>query len=153
MEKMFRKIIFIIILFTTSYAQEKGFGIGFMIGEPTGFSTKFWLSNSNAVDGGLAYSFVKKYSAVSLHADYLYHNFTLIKSQYRLPIYYGFGARLRFVENNKNSLGARGVLGIVWLSDNLPVDAFIEFVPVFNIFPATDLNLDLAIGMRYYFKK
>lgn len=151
-----KKIYFLIsVLFVlnNSFAQDKGFGLGIMIGEPTGFSAKYWLNNKNAFDGGLAYSFVKKHNAVSLHADYLYHNYDLIKSNYKIPIYYGFGVRMRFIENEDNSLGARGVIGAVWLSDNLPIDVFIEFVPVFNLFPATELNLDLAIGARYYFKR
>ncbi|MCX7797128.1 MAG: hypothetical protein N2249_00715 [Melioribacter sp.] len=151
---MYRKyfLFLTITLMVNAFAQDKDFGLGFMVGEPTGFSAKYWVNNVNAFDGGLAYSFVRKNSAISLHVDYLYHNFTLIKSQYRFPIYYGFGARLRFIENEKNSLGARGVLGIVWLSDNLPLDVFVELVPVFNIFPATALNLDMALGFRYYFK-
>ncbi|MEG8947665.1 hypothetical protein [Rosettibacter firmus] len=151
---MNKRYLIILILFVTCnlFAQVNGFGIGVMIGEPTGFSAKYWVNNTNAFDGGLAYSFVRKNSAVSLHIDYLYHNYSLIKSNYRIPVYYGFGARLRFIENEENSLGARGVIGLVWLSDNLPLDVFVEFVPVFNIFPATALNLDLAIGARYYLK-
>jgi len=151
-----KKIIFlfsVLILFCNSFAQDKGFGLGVMIGEPTGFSAKYWLNNINAFDAGLAYSFVKKHSAVSLHADYLYHNYDLIKSNYKIPVYYGFGVRMRFIEKEDNSLGARGVIGLVWLSDDLPIDVFLEFVPVFNLFPSTALNLDLAIGARYYFNK
>ncbi len=151
-----KKTIFlfiVLIICSNSLAQDKGFGLGFMIGEPTGFSAKYWLNNYNAFDAGLAYSFVKKHSAVSLHADYLYHNYDLIKSNYRIPLYYGFGVRMRFIENDDNSLGARGVVGLTWLSNDLPVDVFIEFVPVFNLFPATELNLDFAIGARYYFYK
>lgn len=141
-----------IMLFNNISAQDKGFGLGLMLGEPTGFSAKYWLDGDNAVDFGLAYSFVQKLSAVSLHADYLYHAFDIIKSDYRLPVYYGFGARLRFVDNSENALGARGVVGVAWLSDNLPIDVFFELVPVFNLIPSTSLYLDIAIGARYYFK-
>lgn len=140
------------MLFNNISAQDKGFGLGLMLGEPTGFSAKYWLDGDNAVDFGLAYSFVQKLSAVSLHADYLYHAFDIIKSDYRLPVYYGFGARLRFVDNSENALGARGVVGVAWLSDNLPIDVFFELVPVFNLIPSTSLYLDIAIGARYYFK-
>lgn len=140
------------MLFSNISAQDKGFGLGLMLGEPTGISAKYWLDGDNALDFGLAYSFVQKFSAVSLHADYLYHAFDIIKSDYRLPVYYGFGARLRFVDNSDNALGARGVVGVAWLSDNLPIDVFFELVPVFNLIPSTSLNLDIALGARYYFK-
>ena len=135
-----------------SFAQDEGVGLGFMIGEPTGLSAKYWLDNDNALAFGMAYSFVRSNNAVSIHADYLYHAFDIIKSNYRIPLYYGFGARLRFVNDADNSLGARGVIGVAWLSDNAPFDVFVEVVPVFNLFPSTALNLDAAIGARYYLK-
>lgn len=152
MKKIFLFLSFIIITSSITNAQDKGFGLGIIIGEPTGISAKYWTTESNAFDFGLAYSFVQKFSAISIHADYLYHNFNVIKSDYRFPIYYGFGARIRFVNDSDNSLGARGVIGIAWLNNNLPLDIFFEVVPVFNLIPATSLNLDMALGARYYFK-
>ena len=151
MKRLF-PIIVLVILFISinSYGQDSGFGIGVMIGEPTGLSAKYWLNDVNALDFGLAYSFVRRNSAVSLHADYLYHAFDIIKSNYRIPIYYGFGARLRLVSGDDNALGARGVIGVAWLSDRAPFDVFLEVVPVFNLFPSTSLNLDAAIGTRFY---
>jgi len=150
MKKLFPIIVFIILFFSINgYCQDKGFGIGVMIGEPTGLSAKYWLNNINALDFGLAYSFVRKHSAVSLHADYLYHAFDVIKSNYRIPIYYGFGARLHLIDDD-NSLGARGVIGVAWLSDKAPFDVFLEIAPVFNLFPSTSLNLDAALGGRFY---
>ena len=151
MKRLF-PIIVLVILFISinSYGQDNGFGIGVMIGEPTGLSAKYWLNDVNALDFGLAYSFVRRNSAVSLHADYLYHAFDIIKSNYRIPIYYGFGARLRLVSGDDNALGARGVIGVAWLSDRAPFDVFLEVVPVFNLFPSTSLNLDAAIGTRFY---
>ena len=140
MKRLFPIIVLVILFFSiNSYGQDKGFGIGVMIGEPTGLSAKYWLNDVNALDFGLAYSFVRRNSAVSLHADYLYHAFDIIKSNYRIPIYYGFGARLRLVSGDDNALGARGVIGVAWLSDRAPFDVFLEVVPVFNLFPSTSL--------------
>jgi hypothetical protein len=147
-------VIFIIVVFLSIKinGQDKGFGAGVMIGEPTGLSAKYWLDGNKALDFGLAYSFVHYNGALSMHVDYIYHSFDVIKSKYRFPLYYGFGARIRLVDNADNSLGARGVIGIAWLSDEAPFDVFVEVVPVFNLFPETALNLDAAIGARYYFK-
>ncbi|MBP1654509.1 MAG: hypothetical protein H6Q28_1065, partial [Bacteroidetes bacterium] len=39
-------------------AQDRGFGIGVMAGSPTGLNGKLWVSAENAVDVGLAWSFV-----------------------------------------------------------------------------------------------
>lgn len=153
MKKIFSIIVLVIMFINIkTFAQDKGVGIGAMIGEPTGLSAKYWLNDINALDFGLAYSFVRNNSAVSLHADYIYHAFDVIKSNYRIPLYYGFGARLRFVNGADNSLGARGVIGLAWLNDQAPLDVFFEVAPVFNLFPSTSLNLDAAIGARYYLK-
>ncbi|PKL81930.1 MAG: hypothetical protein CVV24_12720 [Ignavibacteriae bacterium HGW-Ignavibacteriae-3] len=152
-------VVLIAVLFITlssikSYSQDKGFGLGVSLGEPTGLNGKYWLNSSNALDFGLAYSFVHTKSTYSLHADYLFHNSELIKSSRRLPIYYGVGARLHFGNGNKGTLGARGVIGLVWMPmAAAPVDVFIEFAPVFNLFPETSLHIDLSIGGRYYFEQ
>lgn len=153
MKKLFIVLSLLFIIYTSSTtAQDKGFGLGIMVGEPTGFSAKYWTGSENAFDFGMAYSFVQKFTAISIHADYLYHAFNVIKSDYRLPVYYGFGARIRFVNNSDNALGARGVVGIAWLNDKFPIDIFFEVVPVFNLIPSTSLNLDIALGARYYFQ-
>jgi hypothetical protein len=135
------------------YSQDKGFGLGVIIGEPTGLSGKYWLDGSHAIDMGLAYSFVHPDRTISLHADYLFHDETTLRSPLRLPVYYGFGARLHFGNGSGNSFGARGVVGVVWIPGTAPVDLFIELAPVFNLFPKTSLHIDLAIGGRYYFEK
>jgi len=151
-----RNSIYAVLLFSTIFistgkAQNKEFGLGVMLGEPTGFSAKYWLSEDKALDFGLAYSFVKSVSALSVHCDYVHHDFDLIKSKYQVPVYYGFGARLR-VGSDENQLGARGVVGIVYIDKEHPFDVFLELAPVFNLFPKTSLQIDLALGARYYFR-
>lgn len=154
MKKAFFLFLFIFALFglKTAEAQGNGWGLGIMLGEPTGLSAKYWLNENNALDFGLGYSFAYTHSSISMHADYLYHLFDVIKSDYRFPVYYGFGVRLRLVEGDDNLLGARGVAGIAWLSDNYPVDVFLEAAPVFVLFPKTSLYFDMSVGARYYFK-
>jgi len=46
----------IIILAKPISAQDHGFGIGLILGEPTGVSAKLWTSNQNALDVGLGVS-------------------------------------------------------------------------------------------------
>ncbi len=153
MKKVILLIILVLVLCQVkSYSQEKGVGLGVIIGQPTGISGKYWLNETNALDFGLAYSFAHDKSAVSLHSDYLFHLPRLIKSELNLPFYYGFGGRIYFNDRNKNTIGARGVAGIMWIPASLPIDTFFEIAPVFNLFPETSLYLDLAIGIRYYFK-
>ncbi|KUO63727.1 hypothetical protein APF79_00535 [bacterium BRH_c32] len=150
-----KKLFFITLLtfFSISSiieAQDKGFGIGVMLGEPTGLSAKTWLNKINAVDFGLAYSFTGNHNAAALHADYLWHSFDLIKSTERIPVYYGVGARLRIYEGHDDSFGVRGVAGVEWFSREVPIDVFFEIAPVFTLIPETDLDFDAAIGIRFF---
>lgn len=153
--KNFLFIILSLWLFASAdnSAQDKGFGLGIIVGEPTGFSGKYWIDESHALDFGLAYSFAHPVKTFSLHADYVIHNESLIHSTQRLPVYYGAGGRIHFGNGDGNTLGVRGVAGIAWLVREVPVDIFFELAPVFNLFPSTSLHLDFAFGGRYYFGK
>lgn len=131
--------------------HEPNAGVGFMFGEPTGLSAKLWVSNNNAFAGGLGWHFVGPNDGFSLHLDYLYHIDNDFHTNLRFPLYYGFGARIR-EEGNDFGLGFRGVGGILFYPDQVPVDIFLEIAPVFVLLPGTDLELDVAFGARYYFK-
>ncbi len=137
--------------FSKNFENERGkVGVGIILGEPTGLSGKYWLNEFEAIDVGIAYSFIGE-SSFSLHADYLYHDLDVIIDKREIPVYYGFGFRFRALDNDP-ALGARGVIGVVWYHPKYPFDVFFEIVPVFELFPSTSLNLDIAIGGRYYFK-
>ena len=66
--------LFIVVLLfhTSSFAQSENFGLGAIIGKPTGISGKYWLNNENAIDAALGYSFENN-SSINIHADYLWH--------------------------------------------------------------------------------
>ena len=124
-------------------------GIGFILGEPTGLSGKYWLTHTDAVDFGAAWSFVHE-ASFQLHADYLFHDFSVFHpSEGRMPLYYGIGGRLRF--SHASRLGVRGVLGLNYMFDTAPVDAFVELAPVLDIAPKTEFNLMGGIGVRFFF--
>jgi hypothetical protein len=148
---MRNKIIIIIsvITFLNSFSQEKDLGIGLMFGEPSGISAKYWLSETQAFDAGLGYAFFGNNSHFSLHVDYLYHRYDIIQTKEVVPVYYGFGVRLR--TGDEDSFGVRGVGGIAFHVQEIPIDVFLEFVPVFQLLPETKLKFDASIGCRYYF--
>ncbi|MBU0475435.1 MAG: hypothetical protein KKF62_14905 [Bacteroidetes bacterium] len=148
-------IILLLLLAVTkiSFAQESGLGVGIILGEPTGLSGKYWLDESTAADFGIATGLFGENAGFSLHADYLYHNKNLVQLEYKLPVYYGFGVRMRFPTKSQLNLGVRGVVGIMLFIKQYPMDVFFEIAPSFRLLPTTGLNLDLAIGTRYYFNK
>lgn len=153
MSKRFLSILFAVLFFscTSNFAQDKNFGIGVILGEPTGLSGKYWLSEDRAVDAALAYSFLDDNKSFAFHADYLYHLNGIIDRHYKMPLYYGFGVRFRLRENKDNSFGVRGVIGLIIYLREAPVDIFFEIAPVFRLLPDTSIDFDIAIGARYFF--
>ncbi len=143
-------------------AQERKFGLGVILGEPTGLSAKLWTTGRNAFDFGLGWSvggdrigrhdvYYDGGSRVHFHMDYLWHSFDAIRSTERFPLYYGVGGRFNSGGGYHSALAVRGVLGIAWLPRGAPVDVFLEAAPSLQFAPATGFGIDAGLGARYYF--
>jgi hypothetical protein len=165
MKKYFMSIMvlgFMIILVKPIEAQDHGFGIGIILGEPTGVSAKLWTSKINAFDFGLGVGLggdrikykgdYNNQGRVHFHMDYLWHSFNAISSTEKFPLYYGFGGRFNTGGGYEGSFGIRGVIGIAWFPRNTPIDVFVELVPVFQVTPLTGLGVDAGLGIRYFFE-
>ena len=145
----FVTILFSLIIISSINAQSNGVGVGLIVGEPTGISGKYWTGSTTAFDAALAWSFVDE-NAFQIHADYLFHNIRLISvSEGKLPFYYGIGARLKTANDIK--LGVRVPLGLAYLFQNVPIDIFVEVVPILDVIPKTDFQINAALGARYSF--
>lgn len=130
-------------------AQDKGFGLGIILGEPTGISFKNWVGSRTAIDGGVAWSFSDN-DSLHLHLDYLVHNFNIFKAKKgKLALYYGIGGRVKI--HDESRFGVRIPVGINYIFGNAPLDIFIELVPVLDLVPSTEFGLTGGIGIRYYF--
>jgi hypothetical protein len=163
--KQFCCAVIALCLFLTvqvSNAQERSFGLGVIIGEPTGISAKLWTSSVNAFDFGLGWSIggdrIGKYngnynggSRIHFHMDYLWHSFEAIHSSERFPLYYGFGGRINSGAGYDGSVAVRGVFGIAWLPHNTPIDIFLELAPSLQLTSSTGFGIDAGIGARYFF--
>lgn len=145
-----------------SVAQERKFGLGVIIGEPTGISAKLWTSPVNAFDFGLGWSMggdrIGKFdgyydggSRVHFHIDYLWHSFEAIHSTEQFPLYYGIGGRINTGAGYNSSLAIRGVFGVAWLPRETPIDIFLEIVPSLQLTSSSGFGIDAGIGARYFF--
>lgn len=131
--------------------DERRFGVGAMVGEPTGASLKYWITRYGAIDGGLGISFHGK-DSFHIHADYLHHLFDVIDlEQGRLPIYFGGGLRGKIRDNRDDVMGFRAVAGLNYLFEDEPIDVFFEAGPVFDVTPDAEVNYTVAAGARYWF--
>ncbi len=130
-------------------AQQNKFGLGIILGEPTGLIAKYWTSRTTAFDVAGSWSFEGK-NSFHLHADYLFHSFNLIKvDSGKLPFYYGFGFRVSLKDDTR--LGIRIPVGLSYMFEKTPIDIFMEIGPVMDIIPATVFRVSAFIGFRYYF--
>lgn len=131
-------------------SQDRGFGLGIIIGDPTGLSGKYWVSSTSAIDGGLAWSF-RHSGYFHLHGDYLWHFLDAIKSQEKFLPYVGIGGRFGATKRDA-LLGIRVVGGITFIPRGAPIDIFLELAPILDLAPATELEMNGGIGIRYFFR-
>src|SRR5262245_52081899 len=143
-------LFFILFLAATARAQERGFGLGVILGEPSGISGKSWLSKKTALAGAVAWS-LEKDEALHIHLDHLFHDFdSMPVEQGTLALYYGFGGRIKFA--NESTISVRIPIGMNYLFASAPMDLFLEIVPMLDLIPRTEFNLNGGVGIRYFLK-
>ncbi|MGO9481677.1 MAG: hypothetical protein ACLP05_07850 [Candidatus Kryptoniota bacterium] len=155
----------VLIISNISSAQTTGAGAGIILGEPTGMSAKFWTSDVNAFDIAIGWSSSEEWqrygnawyynngpSYLHIQADYLWHDFSVIKSEERFPVYYGVGFHYDEGSGLPVAFGVRGVLGIDWMPRTAPLDVFLEFAPVLYLSPGAGFGVDVGLGSRFFFK-
>lgn len=135
------------------------FGLGVVVGEPTGFSAKYWTRSDRALDFALGASF---YSDFRFHATYLFHVDAF--NHQRVPLHYGIGLSLTgkgdrsvvvgggsVTRRSELGIGPRGSLGVSYLLPNAPFDLFLEIGATLFVVRPAGLELDLLVGTRFYF--
>lgn len=154
-------VVGVLLAMATGAWADDGFGVGIIVGEPTGISVKKWIGKDRAIDAAAAWSFSEN-DSFQFHADYLIHNFGLLHTGSvggRLPVYYGIGGRIKLENNNGSGrndhnalIGVRIPVGISYMFPKNPVDLFFEIVPILDVAPDTRFALNAAIGARFYFR-
>jgi hypothetical protein len=144
--------IFALLLTGQALANPRGnFGLGIIVGEPTGLDMKIFLNESNAIEGAVAWS-LSGNNNLHLQAEYLYHNYTLIKVEKgQLPFFFGLGGRIILRENADDIVGIRIPVGLAYEFDGGIFDVFGELVPIMDLFPDTEFDFEAALGVRFWF--
>ncbi|MBA3051979.1 hypothetical protein KJ959_00545 [bacterium] len=147
-----------VLLCGNASAQTGDYELGVILGEPTGLSAKLWTGDTTAIDGALAWSTGRDNNDnLYFHADYLIHNFNLIKvEEGKLPLYYGVGGKFRLRHDTSAAsddfrTGVRIPVGLDYIFKGGKVDIFFEIVPVFIIAPDSDFDINSGLGIRYHF--
>ena len=149
--KGFTLVIITVLLLSGTAMAEEQFGLGITVGVPTGLNGKYFIDKYNALDVGFGWSPDSDHD-FHLYADYLYHIYSLIDAgSGATPIYLGVGARAVFRDNKDNKAGFRFPLGVEHLFKSVPFDVFAEIVPIFNVSPDTEFDMEGVVGARFYF--
>ncbi|MDD9943388.1 MAG: hypothetical protein OXU20_20275 [Myxococcales bacterium] len=130
------------------------FGLGLIIGNPTGVNGKYFLSREIAIDGALGFGVIGD-GHVRLHGDVLWHFGVAAWPAAGLDLYLGVGpvlsSRNRRRDNDSLRLGARGPFGAALTFTGAPIDIFLEVAANLWLVDDVRLGLDAAIGARYWF--
>jgi hypothetical protein len=157
MVTLMKKIFILVLLLalgSTAWCEAGKFGLGLVLGDPSGLSGKLWLDREHAVDfalGTYGYYLGQTYNGVNLHADYLWHRYGVFGNRStevgtRMPLYLGVGGVL----SSPGTLGARGVVGVTYIFEQ-PFDVFLELAPTLLLAPDVGVGIDAGLGGRFYF--
>ncbi len=154
------------------FRASKTFGLGLELGEPTGLNGKYFVSDSTAIDFGVGWVYQHYYYGDGLHlyGDVLFHPTSLASTPgFQLPFYIGVGLRYwRFdycdrgiCDYGGSAVGIRVPLGISFDFNKVPLDIFIQLVPVIDFVNGdyydryrdrAHFGVDLSAGIRFWFK-
>lgn len=138
---------------------EKGvLGVGLIVGEPTGVSAKYYLSDDRAIDLAVGGAIVGR--GIQVHSDFLWHPWILEqKESFALPLYLGVGGRI--LDHNGGGeddddvhIGVRAPVGVLFDFTRVPLDVFAELAGLLDFRTEGDpfgVALNAGIGARYYF--
>jgi hypothetical protein len=131
------------------------FGLGFILGDPTGLSGKMKMDQRHSVDAALAYSSGRR-NGLQLHGDYLWDRArSWGTTEGPIDMYYGLGGRFISYTNSDHkdemSIGPRGSIGVAFNVNNPDLELFGELAAILEIAPSVGVDIDAGIGARIRF--
>lgn len=145
---------------STALATEVGeanpFGLGLVIGEPTGITAKYYLSPKHALDATVGRSAYdrNRNDRIWLSLVYLWHPSVLHNDPaFELGWHFGVGG---FISDRNDvddvTIGARVPVGLDFTLEEVPLQFFLDLSADVELLPNTlDISLGLGLGGRYFF--
>jgi hypothetical protein len=154
------------------FEANKTFGLGVELGEPDGLNGKVFVSRTGAIDFGVGEIYDHYYYGNGFHiyGDYLWHPALLAATpSFELPFYVGVGLRfwdfdycyMNVCDYSGTAVGVRVPLGISFDFNNVPLDIFLQVVPVLDFLGGDyytrfgdreHFGIDGSVGIRVWFK-
>jgi hypothetical protein len=164
-----KHLIWILLLLSIScsvaFAQNSGFGAGIMISEPSALNLKYWINSSSAFAGSIAwkqinnhvlndqYAYVdEKTTRTTIMLDYLWHTNPMSEGNIaQVKPYFGLGFRTD--TEGGTEFKVRMPIGLDFMMQTIPVDAYVEFIPMLKLNPSTEADARAAMGVRVWLTK
>ena len=148
----FRLLAAILLLAGASvFAQSpmnRDFGVGLILGEPSGATAKYWTAYDQALVGSVG---ISRFEATRVGLDYMWH-FNSFNSDV-VGLYAGPGVAFGALQGSSGDrVGARAMLGMNIVPRSTALEVFFEAGPLFSIPSGGGVNtsLDAAAGIRIY---
>lgn len=135
-------------------AEGGPFGLGLILGKPTGVTGAYKLGDSTAIDGAVGIDLIDG-ERFWLHADFLFLLPDLLGGgSVALVPYLGPGAFISDLgrrDGSRLGIGAHVPFGLNLDFRRAPLQIFGEVAVIVPLIPDPDVGLGGAIGFRYYF--
>jgi len=168
---MTRKVLlislFLLMLPALAHAQgpqNKPFGLGLALGEPTGITGKYWFDRKSTLQFALGWGYYP-HGGGAIYCDYIYNVFPLVRAQkvsFNLLFYMGLGGKIGVWDEDYYhhehydagvSVGVRIPFGLTMVFVKAPFEVFLELVPGLAFIHPHPFwfDFDGCIGGRFYF--
>jgi hypothetical protein len=153
----------------TEVGYGRKFGLGFVLGDPTGLTAKLWTGPTNALDFGLGFwgygvnnpCFENQvcerwgYGSGTFHMDYLWQS-NIVRSTAQLDWHVGAGGRAVWWGGPCNTgcfaAAARAPIGLDLMFNNPGfIEIFFEVAFAFYVVPGFGFGPEGGLGVRFYF--
>jgi len=127
-------------------SERREFGIGLILGEPSGLQGQFFWSRRAAIDVTAAWSWNDWFMGM---ADFqVYDYFWDAPREWQW--FYGLGTYLAVPENEDGTFGVRVPLGIRYHFPHSAIDAFAEVAPALQVLPDTEAEFFGGLGVTFW---
>lgn len=148
-----------------SGARAEQFGLGFLLGEPTGLSFRWFFYETQGIDALAAWGWGwNHHQKIVIHADYLFRFYDLIPiPKGDTALYVGGGLQMGMFDNSPYDnyyhddhdwwflLALRLPGGILYQVKSFPIEVLFEVAFLFNILPDLAADFNVGLGLRFCF--
>lgn len=145
-------------------ANKKKFGIGGILGQPTGATFKYYPHPMHGLTAAVGFGWLDG-ANFHTHLDYAFHIMLTKPQHFDLALYFGVGAKFVYwwhrdggtwwygdrTDRHHAGFGLRLPVGVEFNLNKIPLGVFGELAAGLGLFPDIGFFVDGAVGARYYF--